>query len=424
MKFLLILKLFLIVNSSVFAESKIVAAYLENWATDRPLAGNRQPFTIEQIDSSLLTDLYFAFAVFGYVSKQIDPKNPHLTGDFTIQPLEPHDVTDLYPKVLKLKQIAKSPLRLFLSIGGWNFNNPSDPQGNGQFTYQLFSKMVANPEHRKQFIDSTIEYAHRYGFDGIDIDWEYPGDLSRGGEEEDFENFKTFLKECSHAFAAANPRLALSYAAPPHIPFGLPKAYREDPSKYFRWLAECAVFLDRMTIMAYDYHTPYDLTQPTGVNAPLHRDTEAKSPYFIAQSIDNFLKNGVPADKILLGVPAFGHSYAGVSLDEANPASAGKPFTAAGAAGISTKHPGLLAYFEISDAIAEKRLTFAADPLTNTAVAYNKQEAIWVSFDTPETVQFKAALAKEKGLKGVILWAIDLDEYQWTPKFPLLRGVQ
>lgn len=404
------------------SETKIVAAYLESWAIDRPSSGQRQPFTVQSIDTSLLTDLYVAFAGFGYVSKQIDSQHPHLTGDFKIQPLQPGDLTVLYPQLLKLKQQAKTPFRLFLSVGGGNFNHPNDPHGNGAFTYQLFSQMVANPIYRKQFIDSAIDYAHRYGFDGIDIDWEYPGDLTRGGNEDDFVNFKDFLKECAEAFSQSSPRLTLSYAAPASVPVGLPKVYREDPSKYFRWLAECAVFLDRLTIMAYDYHTPYGHSEQTGVNAPLNRDTSLNSQYFVAHSIDNLLKVGIPPNKILLGVPAFGHSYAGVSLDEADPLAAARPFTKPGAAGISTQDPGFLSYFEISDAIAQKKVTFGVDLLTSTAAAYSKNEALWISFDTPETIKLKAELADQRGLKGVILWSIDLDEYQWTPRFPILRS--
>jgi len=122
----------------------------------------------------------------------------------------------------------------------------------GQYTYKLFSQMVGSQASRTQFIDSAIGYAKQYGFNGIDLDWEYPGDLTRGGTAEDFANFVQFLKEAYPAFQSAG--LLLTYASAAIVPTGVPASYQENPSSYFQWLAECAPFLDRFNVMAYDYH--------------------------------------------------------------------------------------------------------------------------------------------------------------------------
>lgn len=401
--------------------SYVIAAYYANYSQYRPVAGQRAPFSLSSIDTDILTDLYYAFAGFGYITKSLNPSFPHLTGDFTIQPMEGNDQGTIYPALLKLKQSSKSTLRTFLSIGGWNFNNPNDPQGVGQHTYRLFSQMVSNATNRKQFIDSAIDYAHRYGFDGIDIDWEYPGDLQRGGSMDDFNNFIDFLKECSTAFSQALPPLSLSYAAAAHTPTGLPHSFQEDPNSYFRWLAQCSRYLDRITIMAYDYHTPFDNPKITGANAPLNRDTDPKSPYSIAKTLENYLNNGVPADKIVLGIPIFGHSYAKVSGLSPQERGPGKPFESPGAPGPATQTPGLLAYFEVIDIIRKGELSFGIDKVTNTCYGYDDSSGKWVSFDTPYTVKLKAQMALESHLKGIVLWTIDMDEYQQEPKYPNLR---
>ena len=407
---------------SLISAEHIVAAYYENFSQYRPPAGNRQPFSPKMIDTNILTDLYYAFAGFGYVTKSVNPSNPHLTGDFTIQPMEGNDQSVLYPQILKLKQESKNGLRTFLSIGGWNFNDPNDSEGMGKNTYRLFSEMVSNSANRKQFIDSAIAYAHRYGFDGIDIDWEYPGDVSRGGTIDDFNNFIEFLKECSAAFSQAEPRLYLSYAAPPFVPVGLPKNFQEDPDSYFKWLAQCAQYLDRMNVMAYDYHGPFDDPKITGANSPLNRDTNPKSNFYIAKTLENYLNNGVPANKIVLGMPTFGHSFAGVTGLSSMDNGPGKLFQTAGAPGPSTGHAGLLAYFEISDMIKQKHLTFGADPVTSTAYGYHISHQTWVSFDTPDTIKLKAQMALDKNLRGVMFWAVDMDEYQWEPRYPNIRN--
>ena len=399
--------------------SPIVGAYYENWSQYRPPSGGRAQFFPNLIDPTIITDLYYAFAFFGFVSKSIDPKDPHLTGDFSIQPVEWNDQSVLYPQVMALKKINPK-LRVLLSVGGWSFNDPSDPNV-GTYTSTLFSQMVSNSANREQFIQSAISYAHQFGFDGIDIDWEYPGDLTRGGNENDFANFVTFLDECASAFHSANPPLLLTYASAAIVPTGCPAAYHSDPSLYFKWLAQCSAHLDHFNIMAYDYHGPFDQPKLTGVNAPLNRDTNPSSTLFIAETIDNYLKNGVPANKIVLGMPTYGHSYAGVSDLTSSDSGPGKPFTTAGPAGPSTGSPGLLAYFEIADMTATKKLTFGTDAPTSTAYGYNLSTSEWVSFDTPDTISLKTDLAKKNNLLGVMLWAIDDDEYQWSPKYPNTR---
>ncbi len=401
------------------SSSKVVAAYYENWSQYRPASGGRQVFMPNMIDPTIITDLHFAFGIFGFVTKSIDPSNPHLTGDYTVQPIEWNDQSTLYPQVMALKQ--KNPnLRCILSIGGWGFNDPNDPAGIGTYTYKLFSEMVSTSANRTQFINSAISYAHQYGFDGLDIDWEYPGDLQRGGAGEDFDNFVEFLKELYAACKAASPSLILSYASPAIVPNGVPQNYHDNPSTYFQWLAECSQYLDRLNVMAYDYHGAFDYPNSTGANAPLNHDTNLSSTFYIAQTLQNYLQNGVPANKIVLGMPTYGHSFSGVANLSTNPGP-GNQFTGAGAAGPSTGATGLLAYYEIADMTANKQLTFGADSNTGTAYGYNTSTQEWVSFDTPDTIALKAQLAKDEGLLGIMFWAVDDDEYAWSPTYPNIR---
>jgi chitinase len=405
------------------ASSPIIAAYYENHS--QFYSGTRRSsFSLKTLDPDLLTDLYFAFAGFGYVPKSVDPKNPRLTGDFFIQPMQENDQSVLYPQLQDLKNRSRDGLRLFLSIGGWSFNDPEDPEGAGEKTYHLFSQMVSNVKNRKMFIDGAIEYAHRHGFDGIDIDWEYPGDQSRGGTPEDFTNFIEFLKECSAAFLHAQPPLLLSYAVPPFIPIGVSKNFQGRPEHYYRWVAECAKYLDRVQIMAYDYHGPFDIPQITGANAPLNRDTNPQSSYYIAKSLQNYLDNGVPASKILLGIPTFGHSYAEVSGLGFNDNGPGKSFKKPGAPGPSTKKAGLLAYFEILDMLSQRQLTLGTDAITDTAYGYHLPSQTWSSFDIPSTTILKTQKAVNLNLKGVVFWSVNMDEYEKEPKFPNIRSAR
>lgn len=402
----------------------IVGAYYENWSLYRPAGWDRVTFEPYMIDTTLLTDLYYAFAVFGFVTKAIDPQHPRLTGDFTIQPIFPNEKSRLYREVRGLKERSGGRLRTFLSIGGANFNNPNDPHGIGRQTYRLFSQMASTPANRKQFIDSAISYAHDYGFDGIDIDWEFPGDVTRGGTEADFDNVLSLLQEAAVAFHAANPPLLLSFALPPSVPEGLPSRFRESPSAFYRWAAQCAKQADRVTAMAYNYHTPFEVDKITGVNAPLLRDTVPSSEFYVARTLEHYLNNGIAPEKMILGIPVYGWSYGGVQGLQQGDIGPGKPFTGLGMQGPVLQEPGILAYFEVADLIAQKQLFFGTDLTTSTANAYNLKDRQWVSFDTPETTALKVDEAKKRQLGGVVFWAIDLDEYQWQPRFPNIRAAR
>lgn len=75
-----------------------------------------------------------------------------------------------YKKFTQLKT-KKPNLKALLAIGGWNVGST------------VFSDMVSGPGTRKAFVESAIGFIREYGFDGIDIDWEYPA--KRGGKPED-----------------------------------------------------------------------------------------------------------------------------------------------------------------------------------------------------------------------------------------------
>jgi chitinase len=385
----------------------VIAGYYENWSQYRPGLGGRPVFMPNLIDPSIL-------------SRSIDPTNPHLTGNFDVQPVEWNDQSVLYVQVQALKNINPH-LRTHLSIGGWSFNDPNDPNGMGQYTYKLFSQMVSDPTSRTQFINSAISYAHQYGFNGIDIDWEYPGDLTRGGQDSDFDHFVEFLKEFYGACKNTTPQLHLTCATAAIVPTGVSQKYHDDKTLYYKWLASCSTYLDWLNVMCYDYHGAFDNPQLTGVNAPLNRDTNPASQLYDAKTLSNYLENGVPTKKIVLGMPIYGHSYGGVTGMTDADNGPGHPFTTAGPAGPSTSQPGFLAYFEIADMISLKELIFASDVTTSTAYGFNLSTKEWVSFDTPDTIALKANLIKSYNLLGGMFWAIDNDEYWWD-KYPNIKS--
>lgn len=98
----------------------------------------------------------------------------------------------------------KPDLKVLASLGGWAFNDPGPSQ-------QEFHNIAATRESRKKFIQSVRKFLQEYGFDGVDIDWEYPVADDRGGHPEDKENYLQLVKEMRTAF---KDKYLITIAAP------------------------------------------------------------------------------------------------------------------------------------------------------------------------------------------------------------------
>jgi chitinase len=155
------------------------------------------------------------------------------------------DLEDNYGKggFKKLTSLRKEypHLKVSIAIGGWN-------EGSGNY-----SNMAAEPERRKRFVKSAVEFVRKHSFDGLDLDWEYP--TQRGGKPYDKENFVLLVKELKEQLQKYN--LLLTSA------FGAGKA-TVDSAYNVKALAK---YLDFFHIMCYDYHGSWD--KIVGPNAPL-----------------------------------------------------------------------------------------------------------------------------------------------------------
>merc|ERR1719239_1557919 len=96
---------------------------------------------------------------------------------------------DFYKKVTALK--AKG-VKVSIALGGWN-----DSEGD------KYSRMVSSPSSRRNFVAKAVQFIEKWGFEGLDLDWEYPKcwqvDCS-AGPSTDKENFAALVSELRAAF--------------------------------------------------------------------------------------------------------------------------------------------------------------------------------------------------------------------------------
>lgn len=95
-----------------------------------------------------------------------------------------------------------------ISIGGWSMNDADQP------TKDTFSALAASSSAQSKFFNSLVNFMSTYGFDGVDIDWEYPVAPERSGKLADFANYVSFIKNLKNALGSGGHKYGLTLTLP------------------------------------------------------------------------------------------------------------------------------------------------------------------------------------------------------------------
>ncbi|KAH6651435.1 glycosyl hydrolases family 18-domain-containing protein [Truncatella angustata] len=340
-----------------------VIGYYEAWRADSACQG----MGLKDIPVSSLTHLYFSFASITLDTYSIAPMDGipgSLLSDFTN---------------LKKKNPA---LKTVIAIGGWTFNDPGPTQ-------KVFSDMVGSARTRETFIDNLFSFLREYAFDGVDFDWEYPGADDRGGIDTDGANFVTFLKELDDA----NKKQPVKYV----VSFTVPTSYW-----YLRHFDLKAVdHVDFVNVMSYDLHGVWDGKNPIGQHIYGHTNLTE-----MTQAFDLFWRNDVPANKLNMGLGFYGRAF---QLQDPSCSKPGCNFKGGATKGGCSGESGILSYREIMAVIDAKKIKPIHDKTAGVKyITWNSDQ--WVSYDDADTFTQKKDLAKDLGLGGFLIWAIDQDD--------------
>ena len=243
----------------------------------------------------------------------------------------------------------------------------------------------AQPEVRKAFVSSCVDLfikGHLAAgveskglFDGIDLDWEYP-------HGEDAANFRELLAEFRRQMDAVRPGLVLSIAVGPS-PRMAGMAEGED-------LKEISGLVDEVGLMTYDFTGPW--SHNTGFIAPLSAGPEQR--YGTVQGcVAGYLAAGVPAAKLIVGVPFYGYGWRLVPEENNGLFQEGEPVR------------GDRPYSFISGLVAES--TVYRDEGSGTPWLFDG-DAFW-TYDDPVSVARKAEYAVRERLGGLMIWELGED---------------
>jgi chitinase len=260
--------------------------------------------------------------------------------------------------------------KIFIALGGW---------GNSDG----FSPMAASSTARSAFVSNLIEFMTRNGYDGVDLDWEFPQ------SQADKANGVTLVRDIREAFAGVDSSWKITMAVNPGDWIG-------------QWMDydNLVPQVDWFNAMTYDFHGSW--TSHAGHNAPL---------YAPATDDDGSVHEGItyltetrkiPKAKVLLGIPFYGREFAAASL-------------------YAPQHGTADLFFGDALAKCDSGWTYHWDAVSCVPYLTDPRGSRLVTFDDTASVRLKCEYALASGLGGVMIWALGEDVF--GNRQPLLQTI-
>uniref|UniRef100_A0A0B7B3V2 Uncharacterized protein n=1 Tax=Arion vulgaris TaxID=1028688 RepID=A0A0B7B3V2_9EUPU len=365
--------------ATVASQNKNVVCYYSNWSQYRPDVGK---YDVSKIDPYACNYYIFAFAQLNGTAilpyEVNDDQNPWMWRQFT-----------------QLK-LTNTKAKMLLAIGGYTHGT------------LRFSRVAANPDSRAEFARSAITHLRYWKFDGLDVDWEYPGDDS----PDDKENLSLLMQALFEAFERESlsqnlPRLILAAAVPAGIS-RLEKGY--DIPRLNR-------YLDLFNVMTYDFHGLWEST--TNAASPLNAaDGDSLN---VVSAMEYYVAKGASKSKLNVGVAFYGRSW---TLRDVNDNVMGSPTIGGGQAGLYTRESGVLSYYEVC-----RHLTngYAEHYDSVGKVMYATSGNQFITYENENTLNIKIDYILSNGFGGAMVWALDHDDFTGNfcgkGSYPLMKVV-
>ena len=342
-------------QSNMVQDKKIVG-YYASWAA-------YSGFSPDQIDPTKLTHINYAFA--------------NISQDLKISLGDPY--ID-YFNIMRLNNLRSinPDIKILISVGGWTWSDK-------------FSDVALTEESRTIFANSCLEFIQTYGFDGIDIDWEFPvsgGLPTNKYRPEDKENFtfllRTIREKLDEQSIMDGKEYVLTIA-------GSAGTIGVDNLE----LGEIHQYIDFANIMTYDFHGAWD--KYTDFNAPLYTNHDSLN-YFkpsVDESIKSWINSGFPREKIVMGIPFSGKLYNNVEAWDNGLYQSFEGSSVISFGEISTKY------------LYNQAFLRHYHPVAMAPWLYNG--TTFISYEDEESIYYKSEYIKLNGLGGAMIWELSED---------------
>ena len=311
----------------------------------------------------------------------------------------------------------KNPrLQVVPSVGGWTWSG-------------RFSDASLTRASRTKFIDSVVAFIEKYKLDGLDIDWEYPAQRGAGNvfRPEDKHNYTLLLMELRQRFDVEGRKLHKHLVT--SIATGSGQRFLDNTE-----MGQVQKYVDSVNLMTYDMYGPGD--KNTGHDSPLYNnpaDPKGDRADSVDWSVRLYEKAGVPAGKIVVGVPFYSKRWSGVEATNnglfqaappaprraapATPPAAGAALPAAAATGGGNRNAGERGYGATVGMLTQGYVRYW-DPVAQAPYLYNSSTKTWVTYEDTESLLKKGDYVMDHKLGGIMFW-----EYTNDPSGMLLKAV-
>jgi chitinase len=253
--------------------------------------------------------------------------------------------------------------KFLLSLGGWG-------------TADGFVAATSTYELRSVFISNILDKFITYGYDGADIDWEYPQ------TNEQRNNLSLFIAELDSVLDEFDPELIITMALPTSNWAG-------------QWydMNSLNQHVDFFNAMTYDIHGSW--SSHAGHNSPLYQSPPGDADGSVQTGI-NYLVNtrGLPENKINMGIPFWGKKYNASTIN-----------------GYFTGSVTDLRYYDIVELINNGWLSHW-DDVAKCPYLINTDTSQIITYDNPLSIQYKCEFAQTRNLGGVMVWAMGYDDFE------------
>jgi chitinase len=223
-----------------------------------------------------------------------------------------------------------------------------------------------------------MDYMNEYGFSGVDLDWEYPGDETRGGRKLlDTRNFTVLVNE-----------MRAEYGTSKGISLTLAPDYW-----YLRWFDAKAMesSVDFFGFMAYDLHGSWDADVLT-LGKLVRGQADIRE---IGNDTAPLWFDGLDPAKINFGLAMYGRGY---TLSDASCSDLLCSFDGPSKPAPCTNSAGVMSLIEIQQLIKERNLTPIL--LASSMMKQITWDDQWIGYDDEETFALKKTWADQFGFGG------------------------
>ncbi|KAF4979036.1 hypothetical protein FZEAL_4711 [Fusarium zealandicum] len=275
-------------------------------------------------------------------------------------------------KQLYLLKKKNRNMKVLMSIGGWTWS-------------PKFVTPASTAAGRRNFAATAVKLVGDWGFDGIDIDWEYPANAQEA------ENYVLLLAEVRAALDRFSTVNKLNYR------FMLTVATSAGPAHYnIMKLKAMDKYLDAWHLMAYDYAGGWDSTTGHQANVYMSKVNPKATKFSTDKAINDYIAAGVAPQKILMGMALYGRSFA-------NTNGPGKPYQGLGG---GTRENGI---YMLKD-LPRPGARAYTDKTLMTTITYDRKTRELVTMDNADSGRLKAAYINKRGLGGAFYWEASGDK--------------